>query len=131
MKVTAAATISAATLAGHAPADMGAGVFDGDFEGVHYGEGLAMQLEMLTNTETTGAVCLDGTPGGFYVSKATGSNATNNWQLYFEGGGENSAAPLCLRDVAPCISSEHVMDQAGATTRRTVGAAATPTSAPP
>jgi hypothetical protein len=35
----------------------------------------------------TGAVCLDGTPAGFYFSPAVGSKNTNDWQLYFEGGG--------------------------------------------
>eukprot|EP01059_Diplonema_ambulator_P021160 TRINITY_DN351_c0_g1_i1.p1 TRINITY_DN351_c0_g1~~TRINITY_DN351_c0_g1_i1.p1 ORF type:complete len:447 (+),score=151.38 TRINITY_DN351_c0_g1_i1:198-1343(+) len=34
-----------------------------------------------------GAVCLDGTPAGFYYSPAADVNNRNDWQIYFEGGG--------------------------------------------
>ena len=34
-----------------------------------------------------GAVCIDGSPAGFYFSPAVGNKNTNDWQLYFEGGG--------------------------------------------
>lgn len=45
-----------------------------------------MKLKKLDNTETNGAVCLDGTPGGYYISQGTGSGA-NKWLLFFQGGG--------------------------------------------
>ena len=46
-----------------------------------------MDLHLLENTEATGAVCLDGTPAGFYYSAATSTTNSNDWQLYFQGGG--------------------------------------------
>ena len=47
----------------------------------------SMQLHLLNNTATSGAVCLDGTPSGFYYSPATNPTAATSWQLYFQGGG--------------------------------------------
>jgi len=46
-----------------------------------------MKLVMLNNTAASGAVCLDGTPGGFYFSPATSPENINDWQIYFTGGG--------------------------------------------
>ena len=46
-----------------------------------------MNLVMLNDTDKTGAVCLDGTPGGFYFSPATNNANKDNWQIYFQGGG--------------------------------------------
>eukprot|EP00656_Telonema_subtile_P016623 TRINITY_DN18798_c0_g1_i3.p1 TRINITY_DN18798_c0_g1~~TRINITY_DN18798_c0_g1_i3.p1 ORF type:complete len:451 (+),score=89.28 TRINITY_DN18798_c0_g1_i3:95-1447(+) len=34
-----------------------------------------------------GAVCLDGSPGAFFFSPAANASNTNNWQIYFQGGG--------------------------------------------
>lgn len=34
-----------------------------------------------------GAVCLDGSPGAFFFSPAVNASNTNNWQIYFQGGG--------------------------------------------
>ena len=45
-----------------------------------------MDLYLLNETERTKAVCLDGTPGGFYFSPATSEEAKNDWQIYFQGG---------------------------------------------
>ena len=45
-----------------------------------------MRLYLLNNTETSGAVCLDGSPAGFYFSPATNEESKNDWQIYFEGG---------------------------------------------
>ena len=46
-----------------------------------------MNLTMLTDSASTGALCLDGTPAGFYFSPATNPANKNDWQIYFEGGG--------------------------------------------
>jgi hypothetical protein len=46
-----------------------------------------MNLFMLNDTESSGAVCLDGTPSGFYFSPATNASNANDWQIYFQGGG--------------------------------------------
>ena len=46
-----------------------------------------MYLHLLKDTANTGAVCLDGTPGGFYFSPATDPAHKDDWQIYFQGGG--------------------------------------------
>ena len=80
----------------YAPAGHKAGAFDEDFRGLTYGAAAAatttgtetaMTLQLLNDTKTSGAVCLDGTPGGFYFSKATNASNANDWQIYFQGGG--------------------------------------------
>ena len=77
----------------YAPAGHKAGAFDEDFRGLTYGQAAvtgtetAMALQLLNGTATSGAVCLDGTPGGFYFSKATAAANANDWQIYFHGGG--------------------------------------------
>ena len=40
-----------------------------------------MNLYLLNNTEESGAVCLDGTPAGFWFSPATNASNKNDWQL--------------------------------------------------
>ena len=60
--------------------------------GMAFGEDIAvgdtvMNLHMLNGTEQSGAVCLDGTPGGFYFSAATNAANKDDWQIYFQGGG--------------------------------------------
>eukprot|EP00039_Didymoeca_costata_P021555 m.2485 g.2485 ORF g.2485 m.2485 type:complete len:427 (+) comp2528_c0_seq2:42-1322(+) len=37
--------------------------------------------------KSDGAVCLDGSPGGFYFRPATSANHTNDWVLHFKGAG--------------------------------------------
>ena len=60
--------------------------------GVFYGEDAAasdltvMNLHLLNDTDASGAVCLDGSPGGVYFSKATSEEAKDDWQIYFQGG---------------------------------------------
>eukprot|EP00663_Eupelagonemidae_sp_cell21sb_P004858 gene4858-917_t len=74
----------------YAPAGHKAGVFDEDFTGLKFGDAAlslmgtetVMHLQLLNDTTTTGAVCLDGTPGGFYYSKATAAANSNDWQIY-------------------------------------------------
>jgi hypothetical protein len=46
-----------------------------------------MHLFKLNDTAISGAVCLDGTPAGFYFSPATSLANQNDWQIYFQGGG--------------------------------------------
>lgn len=79
----------------HAPEQYQAGAFDADFVGLKFGDDAVlrsgtetiMNLQMLNDTLTTGAVCLDGSPGGFYFSAATAAANKNDWQIYFQGGG--------------------------------------------
>ena len=44
------------------------------------------KLVLLSNATTTGAVCLDGTPPGYYFSRGVGPDA-NKWIVHLEGGG--------------------------------------------
>jgi hypothetical protein len=51
----------------------------------------------------SGAVCLDGSPPGFYFGAATSAATSNNWVIYFKGGA------WCVRhdeasDLANCLS---------------------------
>jgi hypothetical protein len=46
-----------------------------------------MHLHLLNNTDISGAVCLDGSPGGFMYSPAKNANSATKWQIYFQGGG--------------------------------------------
>eukprot|EP00456_Euglypha_rotunda_P060066 TRINITY_DN5026_c0_g1_i2.p1 TRINITY_DN5026_c0_g1~~TRINITY_DN5026_c0_g1_i2.p1 ORF type:complete len:195 (+),score=20.82 TRINITY_DN5026_c0_g1_i2:3-587(+) len=47
-----------------------------------------MTLTMLNDAaQSSGAVCLDGTPTGYYFSPYTNSANQYDWQIYFEGGG--------------------------------------------
>lgn len=48
---------------------------------------IPMQLHMMNNEVRNGAVCLDGTAAGFYFSPATTKQNSNDWQIYFTGGG--------------------------------------------
>jgi STAM-binding protein len=46
-----------------------------------------MPMFLLNDTNATGAVCLDGSPGAFYFHPATDPAAGDSWQIYLEGGG--------------------------------------------
>ncbi len=63
--------------------------FESDFFGIEFDVETKSPLakQMFTDTAQTGAVCLDGTPAGFYFSPAADTASSNIWQLYFEGGG--------------------------------------------
>ena len=81
-----------------------AAVVRGDFEGINFFNtnknntyGTPMKLQLLKNTESTGAVCLDGTPGGFYFSPATTAKDANNWEIYFQGGGTIYMHPMYIK----------------------------------
>ena len=64
-----------------------------DFYGMSFGKEAEkssetiMNLFKLNDTAASGAVCLDGTPAGFYFSPATHPANQNDWQIYFQGGG--------------------------------------------
>eukprot|EP00755_Sulcionema_specki_P009715 Sspe_Gene.6470::Locus_2179_Transcript_1_2_Confidence_0.800_Length_1410::g.6470::m.6470/K19882/NOTUM; O-palmitoleoyl-L-serine hydrolase len=64
---------------------------DAAFIGVHFGKeavGNAMNLYLLSDKkESMGAMCLDGTPFGFYYVKAAAPENKDDWQIYFQGGG--------------------------------------------
>jgi hypothetical protein len=55
--------------------------FASEFVGIEYGSDLAMTLQMLNNTQTSGAVCLDGTPAGFYFAPAANAAASKSWRV--------------------------------------------------
>jgi hypothetical protein len=60
----------------------------------------AMTLEMMPDkAQSDGAVCLDGSPGGYYIQ--TAKNKTNNWQIcepiqYRESPLPASATHICV-----------------------------------
>ncbi len=56
----------------------------------------ALQLVKLTNTDKTGAVCLDGSPAGFYFLKASDAAGTNRFQIFLQGGGWCTSPENCL-----------------------------------
>lgn len=47
---------------------------------------VSLRLKLLDNTASNGALCLDGTPGGYYFAPGSGSGA-NKWIIFFQGGG--------------------------------------------
>eukprot|EP01060_Flectonema_neradi_P011737 TRINITY_DN18743_c0_g2_i1.p1 TRINITY_DN18743_c0_g2~~TRINITY_DN18743_c0_g2_i1.p1 ORF type:complete len:116 (+),score=22.82 TRINITY_DN18743_c0_g2_i1:48-350(+) len=49
--------------------------------------GSLMFLEMIPESVAAGAVCMDGTPTGFYYQPAADAENARNWQFYFQGGG--------------------------------------------
>ena len=58
----------------------------------------AMTLEMMPDkARSDGAVCLDGSPGGYYIQMA--KNKTNNWQI---------CEPAQYRDSPLLASASHV-----------------------
>jgi len=46
-----------------------------------------MTLRMMPDEIANGAMCLDGTPTGFYFAPASDPKHANDWQIYFQGGG--------------------------------------------
>eukprot|EP00038_Savillea_parva_P008712 m.178703 g.178703 ORF g.178703 m.178703 type:complete len:431 (+) comp14602_c0_seq1:70-1362(+) len=46
-----------------------------------------MTLHMMPDELANGAMCLDGTPTGFYYAPASDPKHANDWQIYFQGGG--------------------------------------------
>eukprot|EP01064_Diplonema_japonicum_P019007 TRINITY_DN2770_c0_g1_i1.p1 TRINITY_DN2770_c0_g1~~TRINITY_DN2770_c0_g1_i1.p1 ORF type:complete len:447 (+),score=75.28 TRINITY_DN2770_c0_g1_i1:68-1408(+) len=46
-----------------------------------------MHLHLMQDKVASGAVCLDGGPGGFYYSVAGNANNANDWQVWLQGGG--------------------------------------------
>jgi hypothetical protein len=61
-------------------------------------DGAEWELVLLTAAAKGGGVCLDGTPGGYYIRR--GAPGNNRWVVFFEGGG------WCNSDVA-CASRAH------------------------
>ena len=57
------------------------------FTGENSAETTVMDLFLLNDTLKSGAVCLDGTPAGFYFSPAKNPRNSNDWQFYLQGGG--------------------------------------------
>lgn len=54
-------------------------------------EHMPAPLIVLTEAaESSGAVCLDGSPAAYYFSQGTGAGA-DNWLIHFEGG-----ATVCI-----------------------------------
>ncbi len=79
-----------------------------DLAHIDFGEGAAQfQLVMLPNSPNDfGAMCLDGSPVGFYWSPGTGAGA-NNWMFYFRESREKcgNAESATQRDDSFATSS--------------------------
>jgi len=62
---------------------------------VGLGFGAPANLRLLPSEAVTlGAVCIDGTPGGYYLRNGTG-NGANKWIIHMEGGGYCIDGPSC------------------------------------
>eukprot|EP01059_Diplonema_ambulator_P008596 TRINITY_DN18257_c0_g1_i1.p1 TRINITY_DN18257_c0_g1~~TRINITY_DN18257_c0_g1_i1.p1 ORF type:complete len:426 (+),score=84.63 TRINITY_DN18257_c0_g1_i1:64-1341(+) len=46
-----------------------------------------LKLHLMTDKAAAGAVCLDGSPGGFYYSMATNEENKGDWVFWLQGGG--------------------------------------------
>ncbi|XP_026409164.1 pectin acetylesterase 9-like [Papaver somniferum] len=55
-----------------------------------------VDLTLVQNATTLGAVCLDGSPPGYHLDRGYGSGA-NNWLLVFEGGGWCHTIEECVK----------------------------------
>ena len=70
-----------------------------------------LTLYLLDGTKTDpGAVCLDGSPGGFYFRPALTAEHKNDWLLHFKGAGwsvhirlQLDASYICPSDFGPCV----------------------------
>ncbi|KAL1541910.1 [Wnt protein] O-palmitoleoyl-L-serine hydrolase [Salvia divinorum] len=54
-----------------------------------------LNVTFITDAISKGAVCLDGTPGGYFFSKGFG-DGINNWMIYLPGGGWCNSKEDCL-----------------------------------
>jgi len=48
--------------------------------------GITCAMDLRKLSSHPGAVCLDGTPGAYYIEKSV-TEGNKKWQLFFEGGG--------------------------------------------
>ena len=64
-----------------------------------------LDLVMLTDEQSKdrGAVCLDGTNPGFYMTKGSGEGV-NKWVLYFKGGGWYVLRASLTHSISLCVS---------------------------
>ncbi|KAL1541944.1 [Wnt protein] O-palmitoleoyl-L-serine hydrolase [Salvia divinorum] len=62
------------------------------------GQDVSQQLNvtLITGAITKGAVCLDGTPGGYYFAKGFG-DGINSWMIFLPGGGWCNSTEACLK----------------------------------
>lgn len=77
-----------------------------DFVGLEFGvteEAAQFNLVMLPNSAASGAVCLDGSPIGFYWQPGVGQDAYN-WMIYFQGGGWVRIVALWVVDVPASVT---------------------------
>ncbi|XP_026409673.1 pectin acetylesterase 9-like isoform X2 [Papaver somniferum] len=70
-----------------------------------------VDITLVENATTQGAVCLDGSPPAYHLDRGFGSGA-NNWLLFFEGGGWCRTIKQCLkRAITHRGSSTHMEKQ--------------------
>ncbi|WOK93767.1 pectin acetylesterase 5 [Canna indica] len=70
-----------------------------------------VDLTLVENAKTKGAVCLDGSAPGYHLQRGFGSGA-DNWLVHLEGGGWCHSVDSCsLRKFTPLGSSEHMERQ--------------------
>ncbi|KAG5099257.1 hypothetical protein JHK82_044309 [Glycine max] len=73
-------------------------------------EGSSVPLTLVKNSETKGAVCLDGSPPAYHFDKGFGKGI-NNWIVHIEGGGWCNNVTSCLdRKNTTLGSSNHMSD---------------------
>eukprot|EP00041_Stephanoeca_diplocostata_P007467 m.106215 g.106215 ORF g.106215 m.106215 type:complete len:386 (+) comp16890_c0_seq1:32-1189(+) len=64
-------------------------------------------LTLLTSPE---AVCMDGTPSGYYHQPATSPAARNKWVIHLQGGGECTTQEACQSRVGTRLGSSKYFD---------------------
>ncbi|RZC57065.1 hypothetical protein C5167_004368 [Papaver somniferum] len=69
-----------------------------------------VELTLVQNATTLGAVCLDGSPPGYHLDRGYGSGA-NNWLLVFEGGGWCRTIRECRKRAITHRGSTTYMDK--------------------
>ena len=85
---------------------------------------MPLYLVPKAKADARGAVCLDGTPPGYYFSSAQAPSKSTSWVLYFKGGGwcydEDECAGRAKTDIgssdlfAPNFSFSGIMDSTAA-----------------
>lgn len=105
----AAACVACTALAGAAAVDASAPVV---IDGVHYPAGVTVTSDpsesttwtkvMMTAAAADGAVCLDGSPGGFYFRKGS---SNDKWLMFHQGGGWCGSPDNCADRAQTALGS--------------------------
>ncbi|KAL1541947.1 [Wnt protein] O-palmitoleoyl-L-serine hydrolase [Salvia divinorum] len=68
-----------------------------------------LNVTFISDAITKGAVCLDGTPGGYFFNKGFG-DGINSWMIYLPGGAWCNSTEACLKrsQLSPLGSNKNV-----------------------